>query len=86
MIKITKRGKGYRLYVKDKNGSSMVYQMTEKEYNNLVLKGWEDYINDYCNYAKIFCKYYQKVKPYLDKFCVLVEKICGSSTCTLKGK
>jgi len=79
MIKIGKRGKGYRLTIITPDGDKVVYDMTQTEYTNLVLKGWEDYAKMACKYAKTFCK-------YSTEFCKYAEEVCKNYTFTLKKK
>ena len=86
MIKITKTGKDYKLVITDKAKRRIEYLMTEKEYKAIVLKGWEDYIKQYCIFARLFCKYNNDVKKYTDKFCEFVEKVCVDYTFTIKRK
>lgn len=86
MLKITKRDGDYMLTIVDKAGQKLQYIMTEKEYKTLLLKGWQEFVQIYCKFAKVFCEYDRKLRPFIDKFCEFTEEICKSVTVTITRK
>jgi archaeosine-15-forming tRNA-guanine transglycosylase len=86
MLKISKRDNDYMLTIIDKTRQKLQYIMTNKEYKNLVLKGWEEFVRTYCKFAKLFCQYDKKIRPYIDKFCQFTEDVCNNLTVTITRK
>lgn len=86
MLKIAKTKEGYRISIITEIHDKIDYYMTEQEYMNLVLKGWEDYVKMYCKYAKKICQYEKKIHTYVEKFCGFTETVCKNFTFTATGK